>query len=326
MPATKLMEAGIDIGKNIVNTGMGLLLEGHNDRRQLKQQGKLNEQQYDINNRMAESNYERQMRLWNDTNYKAQMDQLRIAGLNPGLIYEGSGAGGTTQAAQAQGVGGAQAPAGGMEIMNMMMNKAQIDLIKAQTEKTKAETGNVPLTGKNIEASTANLKADTANKAVQKEILETESYLKNIESYIAEETQNDAVAMVRTGLRKFTAEMHTAETQQRITQETADNNIKIVAADYAGILLQNKAIQKSMNKTNEEIKAIIQSVKESINRIDMAKGQLAIDQQIADFNTSFGTQVGGVIGSLLNLIPGLKKKPGTTVNNTRETHIHTKNK
>lgn len=310
MPVTKLMEAGIDIGKNIVNTGMGLLLEGHNDKRQLAQQGKLNEQQYDINNRMAESNYERQMRLWKDTNYAAQMEQLRIAGLNPGLIYEGGGPGGTTQAAQAQGISGAQAPAGGMEIMNMMMNKAQIDLIRAQTEKTKAETGNVPLTGKNIEASTENLKADTANKAVQKEILETESYLKNIESYIAEETQNDAVAMVRTGLRKFTAEMHTAETQQRVTQETANNNIKIVAADYANLLLTNKAIRASLNKTDAEIDKIRQDITNSIRALDISAGQLAVDQQIADFNTSFGNQVGGVIGSLLNLIPGLTNKKG----------------
>lgn len=266
-------QIGTQAVNSTIGAGMGLLLEGHNDRRQLKQQGKLLEQQYGIDNRMAEENYKRQMRMWEETNFSAQMEQLGKAGLNPALMYKQGGAGGTTAAATGA-VGGAKAPAGGMEIMNMMMQQAQIKLMEAQAAKTTAEIPNISKTGQNIEASTENLKADTANKAVQKEILETESYMKNIQSYIAEETQNDAVAMIKTGLRKFTAEMHQAETQQKITQETAENNIKTVAAQYAKILLENKAIQKAMNKTDAEIQAIKQQI--TIQSIDeqMAKDGL----------------------------------------------------
>ena len=81
MPSQLGMMAA-ETGQNIVNTGMGLLLSGWNDRRQLKQQGKLQALEIQGQNQMAEANLQRQMRLWEMTNYKAQMEQLKKAGLN----------------------------------------------------------------------------------------------------------------------------------------------------------------------------------------------------------------------------------------------------
>ena len=34
--------------------------------------------------------------MWKDTNYSAQMEELKKAGLNPGLLYGMSGGGATT--------------------------------------------------------------------------------------------------------------------------------------------------------------------------------------------------------------------------------------
>lgn len=245
--------------QQILNTGMGLLLEGHNDRRARKQARKMQAIQIEGQKEMGRFNYQQQMALWHDTNYGAQMEELKKAGLNPALIYEGAGQGGTT-AAQPGSVPPSQVPQGGMEIMNMMMTRAQMELIKAQTEKTKAETGIVPKTGEQIEATTENLKQQTENAKVQNEILQAESVMTNVREHIATETQNDAIAIIRTNLRTFTAQMHKAEIEQRVSAETADNNIKIIAIQYAKLLLENKQIQTAINKTDAEIEAIKQQI------------------------------------------------------------------
>lgn len=101
---------------------------------------------------MAEFNRQQQMKLWHDTNFDAQRKEMEKAGLNVGLMYEGGGAGGVTQAQ----AGDVSAPQGQSEQLPMQgagigmamgMQLAQIDLLKAQAEKTRAEIPNVELTG-----------------------------------------------------------------------------------------------------------------------------------------------------------------------------------
>lgn len=109
------------------------------DRRQIEQQRKLSEQEAEIQNKA-------QLEMWNKTNYGAQMEHLEKAGLNPGLIYGMSGAGGATtgggisggQAASAAATKQADTASAGMGIQAGMM-AAQLELIKAQTDKTRAE-------------------------------------------------------------------------------------------------------------------------------------------------------------------------------------------
>ena len=155
------------LAANAIGAGMGLLLEGHNDRRQLRQQQELQNMQMKGQKEMTDYNLAKQMELWNATNYKAQMAQMAKAGLNPALMYGTGGPGGTTQAAQGQGPTGGNAPTGGMEVMNMMMQKAQIQLLEAQTQKTKAETTNIPKTGQNIDADTALKEVNTQIQQIQ---------------------------------------------------------------------------------------------------------------------------------------------------------------
>ena len=142
-----------ELANSVISTGMGLLLQGHNDRRQLRQQKKLQDMQIEGQKEMTDYNTEAsrkaQLQMWRDTNYGAQRDELKKAGMSVGLMYGGGGGGGATTGAGATGgsVSGAMAPTGGNEIMamrmqslNERMQEAQIEATKAQTAKTQVET------------------------------------------------------------------------------------------------------------------------------------------------------------------------------------------
>src|ERR1044072_4182703 len=100
-----------------VGTKLGLALENHNDQRQYEQQQRLQELQIQGQKDMADYNRNNQIKMWEATNYPAQVNQLKLAGLNPGLMYGMGGGGGTTVGNATGSVSGAEAPKGGHEVI-----------------------------------------------------------------------------------------------------------------------------------------------------------------------------------------------------------------
>ena len=122
-----------------INTGLGLALEGHNDRRQLRQNKRLGEQQLGFDLQRLDAQSKAQYEMWLKTNYPGQLEQMKKAGLSPGLMYGMSGGGGTTTGGGIPSGSGGQAPQGGNEIIGLQLMKAQKDLLEAQATKTGAE-------------------------------------------------------------------------------------------------------------------------------------------------------------------------------------------
>lgn len=85
-----------------------------------------------------------QMDMWEKTNYKEQMRQMKMAGLNPALLYGKGGGGGTTTGSQSGGsaTGGSasMAPMMDLSAINIAKQMAEIELIKAQKLKVESET------------------------------------------------------------------------------------------------------------------------------------------------------------------------------------------
>ena len=108
--------------------------------RQYHRQKKLNVQQYGHQRMLNQQGHDLQYDMWNKTNYKAQLEHMKAAGLNPALMYGSAGAPGTTGS---QGGGSAQggsaATETAMDISNMAMISKQLELLDAQKDKTKAE-------------------------------------------------------------------------------------------------------------------------------------------------------------------------------------------
>ncbi len=236
-----LKEMASQAAGGVIGAGMGLLMEGHNDRRQLEQQKKLQELQMAGSKDMAEFNRKQQMKLWEDTNYKAQMAQLKLAGLNPGLIYGMSGGGGATAAAaQGSSPTGANAPMGGGEGMALIQAGAeramQLRLLQAQKE--------------NIEADTANKRGDAANKplvganlSANTELAKIEAQIKNIDAEIKGRTIEDAIDIITAEAGRATFEALRTQRQNNIEQATMDATMTRIKAESIGALLRNANTQ-----------------------------------------------------------------------------------
>lgn len=311
----QVLGAGLGIVRDLFGTGMGLLLEGHNDKRQLRQQKKLQELQILGMKDMAAYNYNLQKQLWKDTGYGAQVEQMKEAGLNPALMYKGAGPGGITALSGGTGVSGGSAPAGGMEIMNMMMAKAQMELVRAQTEKTKAEAKNLPKQGANIEASTESLLQGINNAKAQEELTKVQTRIAKSAAWIAELTQDSQAEIIIQQLSRLEAEARSALVQANVDEDTKQQKIDLIGAQLAGEIVRNNLTEQQINLSKEQQQQIVEQVKIAWAQLKNEQDKTAIQNKIAEFETSFGSQVGGIIGNVLNLIPGLKGKK-TTINHT----------
>jgi len=123
-----IIETAMGIGGGLFGEGLSASRERRFIEQQYQNQRKLNQQGHDL-----------QFDMWNKTNAKAQLRHYKEAGLNPGLMYEGGGPGGTTgsQTGGAAGKGSSQM----MKVMDMqnMLLGAEIKLKKelADTEVSK---------------------------------------------------------------------------------------------------------------------------------------------------------------------------------------------
>lgn len=266
-PATLGMQAA----SNVLNAGMGMLLEGHNDRRQLRQQTKLQNLQIAGNKEMTDYNMAKELEMWKNTSYGAQMEQIKKAGLNPGLLYGMGGTGGQSTGTPGGGVQGAQAPQGGQEILGMLMQQAQIENLKAQTDKTKAETKNVGKTGKNIEAQTAILLEGINTQKAQQALTNIQTELGKLEASFQSNTQNNRESIINHTLSQMIEQTKILENDREISDETKADKAKIIGEELQKILNENYQIIASTAKTWKE--------KDYIDK------QIAAIQQQIDINT-----------------------------------------
>ena len=68
--------------------------------------------------------------MWRDTNYAAQKEEMKKAGLSPGMMYGMGGTGGATTGDPGASVGANAAPKGGGEIMGLQLMDAQRKLME----------------------------------------------------------------------------------------------------------------------------------------------------------------------------------------------------
>lgn len=305
------------IGGQAFGTGMGLLLQKHNNKVQLEQQGKLNEMAMRDNKSMAIFNKEQQLDLWNKTSYPAQLEQMKKAGINPALMYGGAGSGGTTQAAQAQGVSTGQAEGSHNnevqqgQAMGMQL-AAQVALMAAQKENIEADTANkLAQQHKTATVDTENTAQDTLNKKAQEGLTKVQTEIAKIQQTVAGDTMESTIANINTQTQIAYKELKMAGQSSDIQGATMENQIEQIQANAIGALLNNTLTQAKISNTNTDTWAIGRRIAQEWSKIDQKDVELGINKFRAEIQANYpgitqvmGKSVNSFIESLFKMTTG----------------------
>lgn len=303
------MQAAATTGQGIVGTAMGLLTGGIENKRQRKQQRKLNEIQFEAHKRFSEFNQQQELKMWEKTGPKEQMRRLKEAGLNTALMYDtGGGAGGTTQTA----AGGEAAPQAtrsrdamdgmGMALQSGMM-QAQIRLMEAQTKKTEAEAEN---TGVNTEV-----------ERIIKDI-------RSLERDFAGESYKARVYMVKNQADKALQELEILKNEGIISANTWSIEIEKAQVELLAMQLENDLKEANKTKTAEEIKAIAAKVAQEWRSLDQTDEKNAIERYKAE--TGEMGVIGGLAGEAAGKLFALFKKAPKNISNVKNQVLKFKKK
>jgi hypothetical protein len=161
---------------SMINSGIsmlgGFIGAGNQHRRQRELMDLQHQNQRDLN----QQGHELQMDMWNRTNYGAQVEHMKKAGLSPGLMYGMGGGGGSTTGSQTGGnaSGGQATPWTPMDLSNMALMDAQRRNIDADTDNKNADTDLINANVKNVDKDTLKKIQETSNLKTQQQLMEFE--------------------------------------------------------------------------------------------------------------------------------------------------------
>ena len=220
---------------------LGLATQGMQDKRQVKQEGKLLDQQLGFDFKKMDKNYDQQLKLWEATNYPAQMEQLKKSGLSPGLFYGMSGPGGATAAAQGQSVAGGKAANKANEVMGMSLLPQQKDLLEAQTDKTKAEADKTKgVDTAEAETRILSLAQGIKNQKAQQRLTRIQGNLAEIEEDIKLGSYEDVLSTIKHTAGQAEKTLGIMSNDKEISDATKQDKIDLVEGELIGLGIANE--------------------------------------------------------------------------------------
>ncbi len=157
-----LMALGMNAGQQVMD-GINRRAQ---DARSMGNQRELMDIQYNNQQGLNQQGHDLAMQRWEDTNYSAQMEQMRKAGLNPALMYGKGGQGGSTagQGGGSAASGSAPGPQGtsSHSLAKDALTSSQVKLNEAQANKLDADT--VKTSGVDTEESKGRIALNLSQK------------------------------------------------------------------------------------------------------------------------------------------------------------------
>lgn len=247
---------GTQVGAEVGNLAFGNLKM----KQQLKGQKKALEQQ----NAAA-------LDLWNKTNYGAQMEHLKAAGLNPGLIYGMGGSGGQLGSSSAMPTS-TSGEMSGMAMLQGAMMRAQIEATEAQADKSRAEAENLRgIEREKGQAQIANLASLTNNQDARTELTKVDTGIRKLQEGILEATQWYDIGKAKEEWSKLVSEARSAAAKAEIDENVVNDKIKQEAARTAGMLIENRATEKGIELTDQQIENLIAQMDVAYKNADTMK-------------------------------------------------------
>lgn len=279
-------------GQQALGGIMGIIMGGHERKKQLEQQQKL--QQLQITGQKEMTDYQRmsQLQMWKDTNYKAQVEQMKIAGINPALLYGMSGGGGTTAASTPGNVTGGQATGVITNPAQMAATTAQLGLMRAQKENIEADTKNKQAQAnktsgvdtKEAETRIQSLTQGIQNQKAQEALTWLQREIAQIHTRIQGETIEAAMQTITNLAKKSFEEVRELRIENDLSTEQFKDKVRLLKMEIAQIAVHNALMNAQKENVNQDTKNKIQEILESQERMKTMAGQLMInwDKQALD--------------------------------------------
>lgn len=290
-------------GSMIAGAGMqGLSMLGQNRRNKkaFRQQKKLMDLQMQNQMGLNQQGHQLAMDMWNKTNYGAQVEHMKEAGLNPALMYGQAGAGGQT----GSGSGGSAASGGApavqpMDMQNMLIG-AQIAKLNAETKNIDKDTNVKDYTIGNIIASTDDLKAKAKLSNAQRNIY-------RLEYEFGKDSYNNRLKQIGADLGNAAIDLDLKKEQFDYLVETTMYDAIKTANESEKIETENKLTQKELNAFEKvlalKIKEVnIQEFNADTNKMNAWTNELkvAIDKELG--NEKLSNERWSIGASILNNI------------------------
>lgn len=266
---------GVALGANLV---AGIVKRGIENRQQKKQQQKLMDMQMAGQKEMGNFNQELGMKNWNETGFGAQRAQMEGAGLNVGMMYGGTGGGGSTQVAGGN-VGQGQASG---DIGNSMGIEELIALKRADADI------------KNTNASTELTEVQKEKLAgVDTEGVKLDNSMKEINNRINKATEWDQVNKAYGDGASSIVDADMKARQNGILGETQWDQIEIIRKEAIRKGIEIKAMEAGIKMTEAETKETMNKINKIATEISNMKNMTEIQKQDmlnrriqTEFNTS----------------------------------------
>lgn len=244
--------AGLDIANSVLGAGqqVGNIMmakKQHERQKELMDIQKMN--QMELNKQGVENSLD----LWNRTNYTAQMEHLKKAGLNPSLLYGKGGQGGTTTGSSGGSASGGNSPLMQFDISNMLTAqklKSEIELIKSQTEKTEAEAEKTRGVDTKLgETQIASLTQGITESESKVELNKIQTTLSNAQKNVAEANVN-----------KLIQETRLIMIEADLNRKTFNDKAKIVSEELLKIQIEQTLLKSNISKNESEINKWAQDI------------------------------------------------------------------
>ncbi len=221
-----------------VSAGTAAIGQSVASKKQYERTQHLMEIQQQNQEKLNTTAYNRQMQMWEDTNFDAQRKQMEKAGLSVGMMYGGNGGGGSTVGSGATGqASGGHAPQQGMDIGSIVqatMAATQQELMRAQTKKIEEEA--------------------QAQK-IDNEIMET-GYGK--EAKVAENS-NRASSAISEGQILFEGK----ETPTNMFERLSHNEKEQLFTETIGMKIENEAKKANVELTKQQTEEIWHRIRQN---------------------------------------------------------------
>jgi len=250
-PFGMIASAGADLG-------LGLITRRINEKLDLEQQARLNEQQFAIDGRALARQKAAELQQFEDTGYGAQLRQMKESNLSPGMMYGGSG-GGAGQLGGSTGSVNAPKASNPANLEALGMTVAQRKLIEAQTE---------------------NVKADTIKKSgVDTDLTREQGRMAKIMANVAAQTEQEVTEQAQ-------ARSIILWQEAKLAKGTVNIEFQRKQAELLGVQLANEARKADTRMTEAEIIALGEEVAQKWKALEIQQGHLDIQKFVQDVSNS----------------------------------------